>query len=318
MKKLVSIIVPVYNEETALPAFYAALCRVMDDLAQYDFELLMVNDGSTDLTQRVIEDLARRDQRVCYVRLSRNFGKENAMLAGFDHVTGQCAIVMDADMQDPPALIAQMLEAWEQGYEDVYAKRRSRGRESWLRRRLSMMFYDILDRSTSFNILKNVGDFRLLDRKCIDALTHLRESERYTKGLFCWIGFSKKEIVYDRGSREHGKSHWSFMMLGQLAMEGITSFTTAPLRLATLLGFVTGFGAIVYLVWTLFKVVIWGDPVAGFPTLICVILFLGSIQLICIGILGEYIARIFNESKRRPNYIVTAFHRAAPYDSPDC
>lgn len=161
-----------------------------------------------------------------------------------------------------------------------------------------MLFYNILERSIRFEVLKNVGDFRLLDRKCIDALKQLRENERYTKGLYCWIGFNKKEIVFDRGNRQYGKSHWDYFSLIGLAFDGIISFTTAPLRLSTILGFLTGFGAIVYFIWTLIKVIIWGDPVAGFPTLISVILILGSVQLICIGILGEYLGRVFNESKQ--------------------
>lgn len=310
MKKKVSVIVPVYNEEISLPVFHDTLSEVIQSMDQYDWEVLYVNDGSIDKTQSIIEEISRKDENVAYIELSRNFGKENAMLAGFDYMRGDCAIIIDADLQDPPVLIKEMLNYWEEGYEDIYAKRRSRGKESWLRRRFSMAFYNILDRSTNFNILKNVGDFRLLDRKCIEALRKLRESERYTKGLFCWIGFKKKEILFDRGDRQYGRSHWSFLSLTGLAVEGITSFTTIPLRLATLVGLITGFGAIIYMIWTLIKVITWGDPVAGFPTLISVILFLGSIQLICIGILGEYIARIFNESKRRPNYLVSNYYKS--------
>ena len=179
-----------------------------------------------------------------------------------------------------------------------------------MRHWLTMKFYHLLDRSTRFNVLQNVGDFRLLDRKCIDALRKLRETERYTKGLFSWIGYKKKEVLFDQEERRYGKSHWNLMQLTGLAVEGITSFTIAPLRLATFMGFLTGFAAIVYLIWTLVKVLIWGDPVAGYPTLICVILFLGSIQLICIGIMGEYMGRIFNETKHRPNYLVTNYHAA--------
>ena len=310
MKKKVSVIVPVYNEEVSLPVFHDTLSEVIQSRDQYEWEVLYVNDGSIDKTQSIIEEISRKDENVAYIELSRNFGKENAMLAGFDYMRGDCAIIIDADLQDPPVLIKEMLNYWEEGYEDIYAKRRSRGKESWLRRRFSMAFYNILDRSTNFNILKNVGDFRLLDRKCIEALRKLRESERYTKGLFCWIGFKKKEILFDRGDRQYGRSHWSFLSLTGLAVEGITSFTTMPLRLATLVGLITGFGAIIYMIWTLIKVITWGDPVAGFPTLISVILFLGSIQLICIGILGEYIARIFNESKRRPNYLVSNYYKS--------
>lgn len=307
MEKIVSIIIPVYNEEASLPHFHEQLTKITSQIEGYQWELIYVNDGSTDGTQRILEQLYQQCPQASFILLSRNFGKEQAMLAGFDHAKGQCAIVMDADLQDPPELINDMLDCWEQGYEDVYAKRRSRGKESWLRRKLTMQFYNILDRSTNFRVLKNVGDFRLLDRKCIDALKTLREQERYTKGLYCWIGFKKKELLFDRGNRLYGKSHWNLLQLTALAIEGITSFTTMPLRLATLVGFITGFGAIIYMIWKFIKVLIWGDPVAGFPTLIIVILFLGSTQLICMGILGEYIGRIFNESKQRPNYLVSEY-----------
>jgi glycosyltransferase involved in cell wall biosynthesis len=227
------------------------------------------------------------------------------MLAGLDNLIGDCAVIIDADLQDPPFLIKDMLGFWEEGYEDVYAKRKDRGKESWLRKKFSMGFYWLLDKATNFEVLKNVGDFRLLDRKCIDALKQMRESERYTKGLFCWIGYRKKEILFDRMDRQAGHTHWNFFQLFGLAVEGLTSFTVSPLRWATFLGLFTAVGAIIYLIWTLIKVFIWGDPVAGYPTLISVILFLGSVQLIAIGILGEYLGKIFNESKRRPVYLVS-------------
>ena len=310
MKKKVSIIIPAYNEEASLQALHERLCEETQLLNDYDFELLFVNDGSTDGTQRLIADMARQDPRVAYIELSRNFGKEAAMLAGFDHVTGDCCVVMDADLQHPPSVIGQMLPWWEQGYEDVYARRRTRGREGWMRHRLTMLFYRILDRSTRFNVLQNVGDFRLLDRKCIDALRQLRESERYTKGLFSWIGFRKKDILFDQEQRRYGESHWSLTKLTAFAIEGITSFTTAPLRIATLMGLITGMGAFAYLVYTFVKAIAYGDPVAGYPTLICVMLFLGSVQLVCLGIIGEYLGRVFNESKQRPIYLVEDYHPA--------
>lgn len=309
-KKLVSIVVPCYNEQESLPHLYEAVDKIMTGLPQYRWELLLINDGSRDQTMPMIRKLACKDKRVSYVNLSRNFGKENAMLAGFDYVKGDCMILMDADLQDPPSLIPDMLKYWEQGYDDVYAKRRDRGKESWLRRRFSLMFYWLLDKSTRFEVLKNVGDFRLLDRRCIEALKQLRESERYTKGLFCWIGYRKKEILFDRGDRQYGNSHWNFFQLAGLAIEGLTSFTVSPLRWATYLGGIIGFGALIYLARTLIKVAIWGDPVAGFPTLISVILFLGASQLLAIGILGEYLGKIFNESKHRPVYLIQEYHEA--------
>lgn len=307
-KKLVTLIVPCYNETAALSYLYAELQRVTAELSAYRWEFLFINDGSKDDTLMQIEALSKQDERVSYIDLARNFGKENAMLAGFDYAQGDCAILMDADLQDPPSLIDEMLLYWEEGYDDVYARRRNRGKESWLRKMFSLTFYKILNKSTRFDVLENVGDFRLLDRKCILALQRLRESERYTKGLFCWIGFRKKEIIFDRADREHGESHWSFWQLFSLAIEGIVSFTTAPLRLATILGSMVAFFAICFLMWVILKALIWGDPVAGYPSLLSVILFLGATQLIAIGILGEYIGRIFLQTKERPVYLIREYH----------
>ncbi|MBR1687996.1 MAG: glycosyltransferase family 2 protein [Prevotella sp.] len=304
MKKLVSILVPCYNEEASLPRLYEEVSRLMDEQTAYDWELFFINDGSRDRTIELINELYERDERVSFVDLARNFGKENAMLSGFDYVKGDCVVLMDADLQDPPSLIPEMLEYWEQGYQDVYARRRSRGKESWLRRTLSNAFYSILDHSTRYDVLRNVGDFRLLDRKCIDALKLLRENERYTKGLFCWIGYRKKEIMFDRGDRVAGQSNWGYRALFNLAIEGITSFTTAPLRIATIVGLIVAVWALCYMAWIILKVLVWGDPVAGYPTIMSVMLFIGAVQLICIGILGEYIGRIFNETKGRPTYLI--------------
>lgn len=307
MKKLVSILVPCFNEEASLPRLYDEVKKIMDLLTNYEWELFFVNDGSIDHTLSVISDIYVKDPRISYLDLARNFGKEKAMLAGFDYIKGDCAIILDADLQDPPSLIPDMLSYWEEGYHDVYAKRNNRGKESWLRNKLSLLFYYILDKSTRYEVLKNVGDFRLLDRKCIDALKQLRENERYTKGLFCWIGFKKKEIIFDRGDRVAGQSNWGYKALFNLAVEGITSFTTAPLRIATLIGLLVAVWALCYMAWIILKVLVWGDPVAGYPTIMTVMLFLGAIQLIAIGILGEYVARIFNETKNRPTYIINEY-----------
>lgn len=307
MKKI-SILVPCYNEELSLPLFYSELSTLISQRSEYEWEILFVNDGSKDNTLEQIRDLRKKDARVNFVNLSRNFGKEAAMLAGFDYTTGDAVIIMDADLQDPPLLIPEMLEYWEQGYQDVYAKRRNRGDESWLRRNMSLLFYRVLDSTTRFDMLQNVGDFRLLDRQCVNALRQLRENERYTKGLFCWIGYRKKEIIFDRGNRVAGKSNWKFWSLFNLAIEGITSFTTAPLRFSTILGFVIAMFAFVLLLFYMLKTLVFGDPIQGFTTLVCVILFLGGVQLLAIGILGEYIGRIFNESKRRPTYLVSEYN----------
>ena len=308
MKKLVSILIPCYNEEASLPHLYPAIDKVAQENQRYNFEFLFVNDGSKDNTLSLIQSYCLHDPRISYIDLSRNFGKENAMLAGFDYAKGDCLIILDADLQDPPELITEMLKWWEQGYEDVYAKRKDRGKESWLRRHLSLAFYSIMQHTTKYDILANVGDFRLLDRKCINALKQLRETERYTKGMFAWIGFHKKELLFDRNSREHGKSNWSFNDLFNLAIEGITSFTTTPLRISMFCGFFVGFWAILYMMWIITKTLIWGDPVAGYPTMMAVILFLGAVQLIAIGILGEYLGKIFNETKTRPTYLVEDYH----------
>lgn len=307
MKK-VSVLIPCYNEEKSLPLFYAALKEVTDSLPLYEWEYLFVNDGSKDNTLIILQSLRKIDKHVNYLNLSRNFGKEKAMLAGFDFATGDCMIIMDADLQDPPTLIPQMLQDWENGWQDVYAKRNDRGRESLLRKVCSLLFYRILSSSSRFEILQNVGDFRLLDRQCIDAMCTLREQERYTKGIFCWIGFKKKEIVFDRSNRQGGESKWNFRSLFNLAIDGITSFTIIPLRIATVVGTIIAFFSFLFGLYFLLKTLIIGDPVPGFPTLIVVVLFLGGIQLMAIGIVGEYIGKIYNESKHRPVYIVESLN----------
>ncbi len=303
MKKI-SILIPCYNEEKSLPLLYPELVKLMDGNPGYEWELMFVNDGSADGTLKVLKQLRQQDQRVNYVDLSRNFGKENAMLAGFDHVTGDCMVIIDADLQHPPTLIPEMIKWWEEGYDDVYAKRKSRGKESWLRKRLSLEFYRILQRSSRFEVLKNVGDFRLLDRCCINALKSLRESERYTKGMYSWIGFKKKEIEFEQADRVAGESSWNYRQLFSFAIDGITSFTTAPLRISTVVGFIVSMCAFLYMIYVFFKAVLFGEPVQGYPTLVILILFLGGIQLLSLGIIGEYIGRIYNETKNRPDYIV--------------
>ncbi|MCU6779085.1 glycosyltransferase family 2 protein [Phocaeicola fibrisolvens] len=307
MKKI-SILVPCYNEEASLPMLYSELVKVMNLCDSYDWEVLFINDGSCDNTLSVIKDLRRKDMRISYVDLSRNFGKENAMLAGFDYVTGDCMVIMDADLQHPPHVILKMLEKWEEGYEDVYAKRITRGKESWIRKRASLLFYSLLQKTTRIEILQNVGDFRLLDRCCIEALKSLRESERYTKGMFCWIGFKKTSVDFEQKDRVAGKSTWNYWSLFNLAIEGITSFTTTPLRFSSILGFIIAIFSFVLMLFHFIKALIWGDPIQGFPTLVVLILFLGGIQLLSIGILGEYLGRVFNESKHRPVYIVREYN----------
>ncbi|MBQ0068296.1 MAG: glycosyltransferase family 2 protein [Bacteroidales bacterium] len=303
MKKI-TILVPCYNEEKSLPLLHDRLSALMDGMPQYAWEVILVNDGSRDNTLEAMRLLHDKDSRMCYIDLSRNFGKERAMLAGFDHATGDCMVIMDADLQHPPEVIPEMIKHWEDGWEDVYARRNTRGKESWLRRKLTLMYYRMLQSTTSTDVLENVGDFRLLDRKCIDALKELRECERYTKGLYSWIGFKKKEITFDQQDRIAGNSSFNLFKLASLAMQGVTSFTTAPLKLATVLGFVVSVVAFIYMCYILVKTILYGDPVQGYPTLIIVILFLGGVQLLSLGIIGEYLGRIFNETKNRPVYFV--------------
>lgn len=304
MKK-VTILIPCYNEEASLPRLEAALNELMGHSGDYLWEILLVNDGSRDHTLEVIKDMNRRDSRYRYVSLSRNFGKEAAMLAGFDSAKGDCVIIMDADLQHPPTAIPSMLKEWEAGYEDVYARRSDPVQESWIRHQMRTVYYKLLQKVSDIDILQNVGDFRLLDRKCIVALRQLRETQRYTKGMYCWIGFRKKEILFEQGERLDGQSSFNFWRLLKLSIEGITSYTTSPLRIATVLGLVCSLIAFGYMVYILFNTLMFGDPVQGYPTIMVVMLFLGGAQLLSLGIIGEYLGRVFHESKHRPVYIVS-------------
>lgn len=306
MKK-VTILIPCYNEEAALPLLVDALNRLVNSLPDYEWELLFIDDGSRDNTLRMLEEYHQADNRYCFVSLSRNFGKEAALLAGFDYARGDAVIMMDADLQDPPEIVPQMLSAWEDGYADVYGKRRERGKESWLRRRLTLVYYWLLEKSTRVQVLQNVGDFRLLDRRCIEELRRLRESERYTKGMYSWIGFKKKELVFDRHDRVAGKSAWNYRQLFALAIDGISSFSIAPLRVSTLVGVLVSIAAFLYMCKVLVKTLFWGDPVQGYSSLMVVMLFLGGVQLISLGIIGEYLGKTYLEVKNRPVYIVDRY-----------
>ena len=284
----ISVLIPAYNEELSLPELYLKMKEVMETHSQYEWEILFINDGSYDKTLEIIKSLRQQDNRINFVDLSRNFGKESAMLAGFDYATGDCVIIMDADLQHPPYLIPEMLRYWEEGYEDVYAKRITRGKESLIRKHLSLLFYKLLQKTTRIKILTNVGDFRLLDR--------------------CWIGFRKKEIKFEQENRIAGNSSFNFFSLLSLAMEGITSFTIAPLRISTFAGIIISLIAFIYMCIVMIKTLIWGEKVQGFPTLLVTILFLGGIQLLSLGVIGEYIGRIFNETKNRPAYIAREYN----------
>ena len=309
MKKI-SILIPAYNEQEVLEHLYHRLGKLANDTKKYEFEFLFVNDGSRDDTMTIIKEYAAQDNRVAYVDLSRNFGKEIAMIAGLDHVTGDATVIIDADLQDPPELIPEMIKFWEEGYDDVYAKRRSREGESWFKKASSKLYYSLLQKATHITIQQDTGDFRLLDKRCVEALTNIRESQRYTKGMFSWIGYKKKEIMYDRDPRLAGKTKWNYPKLVNFAIDGITSFTTMPLRISSVIGIVVSIVAFIFIVLLVVRTILYGDPVEGYPSLMAVILFLGGVQLLSLGIIGEYIGRIFNETKNRPLYFVEEHHRA--------
>ena len=301
----VSVLIPCYNEQENVEQLYDQLNASIAQIEGYEWELLFVDDGSHDDTLSRIKRLRERDERVAFISLSRIFGKESAMLAGFDHVSGDCVIIMDADLQHPPQLMAQMLEEWKKGFDDVYAERLNRGKESWLRRKASMTYYRLLQRMAKVDVLPNVGDFRLLDRKCIDSLRKMRETQRYTKGLYCWIGFKKKKITFEQADRQRGSSSFTYHRLFNLAIEGITSYTTAPLRISTVAGLFISLAAFVYMCYVLVKTLLYGEPVQGFPTLVILILFLGGVQLLSLDIIGEYLGRIVHETKNRPVYLIS-------------
>ncbi len=300
---ILSVIVPVYNEESVISELHKRLAKVLDGLSMTS-EIIYINDGSTDTTLEILNGFREQDERVCILDLSRNFGKELAMTAGLDHACGDAVVVIDADLQDPPELIPDMLNEWQRGYDVVYMQRRSRQGETWLKRFTAYGFYKVMGKLGTVPIPENVGDFRLLDRRAVLALRRLREENRFMKGLFAWVGYSQKALLYDRDERFAGETKWNYLRLWTLSLEGITSFSTAPLKMASLMGLLTATGAFFFGVWIVLKTLLWGDPVQGYPTMMVVILFLGGVQLISIGILGEYLGRMFMETKRRPLYLL--------------
>ncbi len=307
MKKLVTILLPAYNEEASFPIIEKCMCQVVKDNPDYDWEFLFVNDGSTDHTLQQMVKFHDRDARYNYVDLSRNYGKEVAMMAGFDYAKGDALIIMDSDMQHPVEVIPEMLRYWEEGYDDVYAQRKS-SKESWVKRKTSQWYYSFLQSLTRVPIQKDTGDFRLLDRSCIEALKQLRETERNTKGMYSWIGFHKKGIWYEQKVRALGETKWSFFQLLNLAANGVMSYTIAPLRLSMIMGIVVSFFAFLYLVFIVVKTILYGEPVGGFPTIMVTMLFLGGVQLLSLGIIGEYLGKVFNESKNRPGYFINCYN----------
>ena len=304
----ITLLIPCYNEQEVLEQLWLRLNTILGEISAVSFEILFINDGSTDNTLHVIKKLAAQHPQISYLDLSRNFGKELAMIAGLDYADSDAVIIMDADLQHPPELIPVMIAYSKEGYDDVCAKRRQRTGESFIRRWAANTFYSLLQKISTIKIQEHVGDFRLLDRRCVEAIKLMRETQRYTKGIFSWIGYRKKEILFDSALRAAGTTKWSWLKLINLAIEGITSFTTFPLRLSSIAGLVISLISFAYMGWIIFNTLIFGDPVQGFPTLVSIILFLGGIQLIFLGVIGEYLARVFNETKRRPLYLVNEYN----------
>lgn len=306
--KTISIIIPAYNEEESLPYLMERLTKLIDGIKNYEFEILFVNDGSKDKTIDLIKEYREKDKRVSYVDFARNFGKELAMIAGLDYAKGDAVIFMDADLQDPPELIPEMIKYWEEGYDDVYAQRRSRKGETWLKKFTSKMYYRVLQSLTKVEIQKDTGDFRLLDRRCVNALKQMRETGRNSKSMFSWIGYKKKAILFDRDERVAGKTKWNYAKLINLAIDGITSFTTSPLRLSTYIAIPTFIALFVYFIYVIVKCIRYGIVMEAFQAIILLVLFFSGVQILLFGIVGEYLGRIFNESKNRPLYLVNEYN----------
>jgi glycosyltransferase involved in cell wall biosynthesis len=308
--KRLSIVVPAYNEEQVVEEFHKRLTSVLEAIS-LTTEIIYINDGSRDGTLETLRKLRAQDPRIAIIDLSRNFGKEIAVTAGLDHSKGAAVILIDADLQDPPELIPRMIEEWQSGFDVVYATRTSREGESGIKKATAYLFYRVINQISRVKIPEDTGDYRLLSRRAVDALGKLREQHRFMKGLFTWIGYPQKGIPYERDARYAGTTKWNYWNLWNFALEGITSFTIGPLKMATYLGLATAIAAFIYAGIIIAKTLLHGDPVAGYPSLMVVILFIGGVQLITVGIMGEYIGRMFDESKQRPLYFVNDYQPAA-------
>jgi len=306
---MLSVIVPAYNEEEVLPIFHDRLVTALANVKELEgrWEVIYVNDGSKDATLRILKDLQLADPAIGVAALSRNFGKEAAMSAGLKLARGDAVILIDADLQDPPELIGDMLRVWLQGADVVNMKRSSRQGETWFKKASAACFYKVINWVSEVHIPENVGDFRLLSRRAVDALNQLPEHNRFMKGLFAWIGYKQVVVEYERQPRAAGQTKWPYLKLLNFAIEGITGFSVVPLRLASYAGFLTAFSAFVYALFLLVKTLTIGDSVKGFPTLILTILILGGLQLMAMGIIGEYLGRLFMESKRRPLFLMDEY-----------
>jgi glycosyltransferase involved in cell wall biosynthesis len=301
-----SVVVPAFNEEKVLQEFHRRLSNVLESVSGKT-EIVYVNDGSTDSTLKLMKSLREKDHKIAIIDLSRNFGKEIALSAGLDYARGEAVVVIDADLQDPPELITELIKHWMEGYDVVFAKRTLREGETVLKKTTASIFYRLLRSISSIKIPEDSGDFRLLSRRAVDSLKLLKEQHRFMKGLFTWIGYPQKAVTYHRDSRYAGETKWNYWRLWNFALEGITSFTIGPLKAASYLGLGTAFLAFLYALFIIYKTLVYGETVKGYPSLLVIILFLSGIQLIALGVIGEYIGRIFNETKRRPLYFVNNY-----------
>ncbi len=303
-KELISLVVPCYNEEEALPYYYEAMNKLSKELEQ-EIEFVFVDDGSRDKTLDVLINLAKKDKRVKYISFSRNFGKEAAMYAGFENATGDYVTTMDADLQDPPELLKEMIKGIkEEGYDSVGVRRVTRKGEPPIRSFFARCFYRLINKMSSTEMVDGARDYRLMTRQMVNALLELKEYNRYSKGLFSFVGFKTKWLEYENVERVAGETKWSFWKLFKYAIEGIVAFSTVPLVIASFLGVVLCFVAILFVIIIIARTLIWGDPVSGWPSLACIIIFIGGLQLLCIGVIGEYLSKTYLETKKRPIYIV--------------
>lgn len=307
-----SVVVPIFNEEAVLPAFHARLQRVMNELST-SYEIIYVDDGSRDRSLAVLFQLKQGDERVGIVELSRNFGKEAALTAGLDVSSGAAVVIIDADLQDPPELIPVLAAKWREGFDVVYATRTHRDGESFLKKLTAHWFYRVMGKLSETNIPADTGDFRVMSRRAVAALGQLREQHRFMKGLYAWIGFRQTSVLYRRDARASGKTKFNYRKLIRFAVDGITAFSTVPLKFATTIGLVVAVPSFAMAAFIVGKTLLYGDPVRGYPSMMTVMLMLGGLQLVFLGVLGEYVGRLFNEVKRRPVYLVASY--SAPIDA---
>ena len=304
-KKLLTLVVPSYNEEEAIPLFYEEALRVEKKLTDIDIEYLFVDDGSRDETMRVVKELNAKDPRVHYVSFSRNFGKEAAIYAGLENAAGDYVAILDADLQDPPSLLPEMLEAVEkEGYDCVGSRRVTRKGEPPIRSFFARCFYKLMGKISSSEVVDGARDFQLMNRKVVNAILAMGEYNRFSKGIFGWVGFKKKWLEYENVERAAGETKWSFWKLFVYALDGIVAFSTAPLVIASFIGMLFCLIAFIAIIFIIIRTVIFGDPTSGWPSMVCIIMLVSGIQLLCIGILGQYLAKTYLETKRRPLYLV--------------